>query len=140
MKKPIIDGNKIKIPSSQDYLTDVDDFVENLLNQYKVEKSKIADIAISVTEMVINCIVHGNQSDDSKNVNVEVEKTNSEISIYISDEGTGFNPEDVENPIEDKNLLKEVGRGIFITKSLMDSVEFESISNGGTKVILRKQI
>ena len=90
--------------------------------------------------MVINCIVHGNQSDNSKLVTVDVAKANSEIEISISDEGAGFNPNDVESPIEDKNLLREVGRGIFITKSLMDDVRFESIPNKGTRVILKKHI
>ncbi|MFH2036725.1 MAG: ATP-binding protein [Candidatus Zixiibacteriota bacterium] len=140
MKKPIIEGNSIKIPSSQDYLPDVDEFVEAILIDNKVDKSIVADIAISVTEMVINCIVHGNKSDIEKTVSVKVVKDNGEVTVSISDEGAGFNPEKVENPIEDKNLLREVGRGIFITKSLMDSVSFEPVSGGGTKVILKKLI
>jgi serine/threonine-protein kinase RsbW len=140
MKKPSISGNTIKIPSSQDYLPDIDNFVEKILKDYGIEESKIADIAISVTEMVINCIVHGNQSDNSKLVTVDVSKVNSEVKISISDEGAGFNPDNVESPIEDKNLLKEVGRGIFITKSLMDDVQFESLPDKGTRVILKKHI
>ncbi len=140
MKKPIIEGNSIKIPSTQDYLPNVDEFVEEILFGYNIDKSIVADIAISVTEMVINCIVHGNQSDIDKNVSVNVAKNDKGVTITISDEGTGFNPDNVENPIEDKNLLREVGRGIFITKSLMDSVVFEPVSGGGTKVILEKLI
>jgi serine/threonine-protein kinase RsbW len=140
MKKPMVNGNTITIPSKQEFLPEVDEFIESRLKGMGIEKSVIADIAISTTEMVINCIVHGNKSDESKNVMVDLSLTSSEAKISITDEGGGFNPENVESPIEDKNLLKEVGRGIFITKSLMDSVVFESTSDGGTRVILTKHI
>lgn len=140
MKKPITHGNTIKIPSSQDYLTDVDNFVEGILKKHEVNPSQIADIAISVTEMVINSIVHGNGSNPDKAVTVVVNMENSTVKIVVSDEGSGFDPRGVESPIDEKNLLKEVGRGIFITKSLMDSVDFESLPDGGTQVILKKQI
>ena len=63
----------------------------------------------------------------------------NEPQIVVDDEGDGFNPNGVESPIEDKNLMKEVGRGIFITKSLMDEVTFESLPGRGTRVTLSKQ-
>ncbi len=140
MKKPIAQGNTIKIPSSQDYLSDVDNFVEGFLKKHKIDPSQIADIAISVTEMVINSIVHGNGSNPDKTVTVAVNMEDSTVKIVVSDEGSGFDPGVVESPIDEKNLMKEVGRGIFITKSLMDSVNFEPLPGGGTQVILKKQI
>jgi serine/threonine-protein kinase RsbW len=140
MRKPIVEENRIKIPSSQDYLPDVDNFVEGKLKKLGIEKSTIADIAISVTEMVINCIVHGNKSDTSKIVTIELGRHDSEVEIFITDEGSGFNPGEVESPIDEKNLLKEVGRGIFITKSLMDSVDFEMLPGGGSRVTLKKKV
>lgn len=140
MQKPIITDNTIKIPSSQEYLVDIDCFVEGKLKHYGVGKSTIADIAISVTEMVINGIIHGNQSTFEKSIAVEVSKSDSEVKIVVTDQGNGFDPDSVESPIEDRNLLKEVGRGIFIARSLMDSVHFDSDPGGGTRVTLRKQI
>jgi len=137
MDKPIINGNTITIPSSQDYLVNVDDFVESYLERKKVDKSVIADIAICVTEIVINGIIHGNQSNPDKKVRVSLEKEDSQVKVVIRDEGKGFNPEDIESPIAEENLLKEVGRGIFIVKSLMDEVKVVHETDGTVTTIIK---
>ena len=139
MSGPIIKDNTIIIPSSQDYLADVDSFVEGLLEGYGLDKSTIADIAISVTEAVVNGIIHGNKSDINKVVTVAVAKKDSVIEVEVVDQGMGFNPDEIENPIDDDNLLKEVGRGIFIVKSLMDKVEIVPSANG-TRITFTKNI
>jgi serine/threonine-protein kinase RsbW len=48
----------------------------------------------------------------------------------INDEGRGFDPKEVANPLRNENLLRESGRGIFLMRTLMDRVEFESIRGG----------
>jgi len=140
MEKPTITENSIRIPSSQDFLVDVDGFIEARLEKQGVDKAVIADIAISVTEIVNNAIVHGNKSVIEKKVTVEISASNSDIEITITDEGKGFDPDKIENPIDDGNLLKEVGRGVFITRALMDEVNIESGDGGPTKVTLKKHI
>lgn len=139
MAGPIIKNNTITIPSLEDYLPDVDDFVEGLLETYGLDKSVIADIAISVTEVVVNAIIHGNKSILEKVVTVAVTKTKTAIVIIVVDQGEGFNPDEIDNPIDDANLLKEVGRGIFIVKSLMDDLKIEP-SATGTRFTLKKNL
>ena len=139
MTGPIIKNNTITIPSLEDYLPDVDNFVEGLLETYGLDKSVIADIAISVTEVVVNAIIHGNKSILEKVVTVAVTKTKTAIEIIVVDQGEGFNPDEIANPIEDANLLKEVGRGIFIVKSLMDDLKIEP-SASGTRFTLKKNL
>ncbi len=139
MTGPKIKDNTITIPSLQDYLPDVDSFVERLLEGYGIDKSTIADIAISATEAVVNAIIHGNKSNLEKVVTVTVFKKESSIEITVTDQGEGFDPGTIENPIDDDNLLKEVGRGIFIVKSLMDDVKIAP-SPSGTKITLIKNI
>ncbi|HVP07154.1 MAG TPA: ATP-binding protein [Candidatus Acidoferrum sp.] len=139
MDKPIISGDTIIIPSSQENLADVDLFIEGTLRGYGVQESIIADIAISVSELVNNAILHGNKSSPDKAVTVSIARVNGSVQITVKDQGIGFNPEKVANPIEDANLLKEVGRGIFIVRSLMDSVEITG-SSEGTVVCITKAI
>ena len=139
MSGPIIKNNTITIPSLEDYLPDVDNFVEGLLEDYGLDKSLIADIAISVTEAVVNAIIHGNKSILEKVVIVTVNKTKAGIEITVVDQGEGFDAENIDNPIDDDNLLKEVGRGIFIVKSLMDDVKIVP-SATGTKITLIKNL
>lgn len=139
MTGPIIKNNCITIPSLEDYLPDVDNFVEGLLEDTGLDKSVIADIAISVTEVVVNAIIHGNKSILEKVVTVTVNKTGAAIEIIVVDQGEGFNPDEIDNPIDDANLLKEVGRGIFIVKSLMDDLKIEP-SPTGTRFTLKKNL
>ncbi len=139
MQKPIISGDTIIVPSSTDHLADVDLFIEGTLRGYGAPESVIADIAISVSELVNNAILHGNHSSPDKQVTVKIAKENSCVRISVADQGGGFNPEVIENPIEDDNLLKEVGRGIFIVRALMDSVEITA-TDAGTTIAITKAI
>ena len=61
MDKPTITGNRITVPSDTQFLTDVDVFIEGILRGFGVNESLIADIAISVSELVNNAITHGNK-------------------------------------------------------------------------------
>lgn len=139
MMKPVIKGNRISIPSNQKYLPDVDVFIEGILRGFGADESALADIAISVSELVNNAILHGNKSASDKAVTVTISKSNGCVEISVTDQGTGFDPSDIESPIDDANLMKEVGRGIFIVRSLMDQVEIEA-SDRGTTVVVTKCI
>ena len=139
MIKPEIAGNKITIPSSTEFLPDVDMFIEGILRGYGTNESTIADIAISVSELVNNAISHGSADKDDSKVVVEINKNTDVVSVIVVDEGTGFDPNELADPLAQENLLKEVGRGIFIVKSLMDSVDIEPSPNG-TRIIMKKSI
>ena len=139
MQKPQIKGNRITIPSNQEFLSDVDMFIEGILRGYGADESIIADIAISVSELVNNAISHGNAQSDSKQVVVEIDKNSNLVTISVMDEGAGFNPNTLDDPLAEENLLKEVGRGIFIVNSLMDSVDINP-SPRGTKITMTKTI
>ncbi len=130
----------VAFPSSQEFLSAVDRYVEEELKKAGFAKDVIADVAISVSEFVNNAILHGNRKDESKQVTLEFFRTPAEVIIYVEDEGEGFDQNQVANPLEGENLLKEVGRGIFIAKMLVDAVEFERGKKGGTRVKLTKKL
>lgn len=137
MQRPEIKGNTIRVPSKLDHLADVDMFIEGILRGFGTAESLIADIAISVSELVNNAVSHGNRGDFEKVVSVSIEKQDGKVAISVSDEGGGFDPTAIASPVDDENLLKEVGRGIFIVKSLMDSVETKKTDKGTTVVITK---
>ena len=139
MDKPEISGNTIAIPSDSLFLAAVDDFVYDQFGKQGIPKATIADFAISVSEIVNNAILYGSSGDRSKPVRVNIEFANNEVTIKISDEGPGFSPDSLPDPLDKDNLLKQVGRGIFIVKSLMSSVDFNFSSNG-TEVVLKKSL
>lgn len=133
-------GDTIRIPSSADYLAEVDEFLEQWLREREVPEDTIADLAIAITELVNNAIKHGNKMNGGKRVTVRLSMENRRARAVIVDEGTGFDPGAVPSPVAEENLLKEIGRGIFIVRSLMDEVEFEFPPGGGTKVTVTKKI
>ena len=138
MNKIIRKKDQIIVPSSQIYLAEVDKFIEQRLKTLGLDKDQIADMAISVTEMVNNAIVHGNKNDPCKKVMLRIKVDKSKVSIEIEDEGKGFKPNSLPCPINQENLLKEVGRGVFIVKALMDEVCYSFKPEGGTIVCLKK--
>ena len=139
MGKPVIKGDTIKVPSDPEFLPDVDLFLEGTLRGFGADESIVADIAISVSELVNNAIVHGNQSADDKVVTVSIRRGKDSVTVSIIDEGSGFDPSNVPDPLADENLLEEVGRGLFIVKSLMDKVDITP-SEKGTTVAVTKAI
>jgi serine/threonine-protein kinase RsbW len=137
MEKPKIEGDVITIPSSDLFLADVDNFLENILQKLKIDQSIVADIAISVSELVNNAIYHGNKNVTDKTVRVKVSRTKKGVQVAVTDEGGGFDPAEVADPIAEENLMKEVGRGIFIIRSLMDDVDIKPTDRGTTTTITK---
>jgi serine/threonine-protein kinase RsbW len=77
------------------------------------------NLVIALTEAVQNAIVHGNKSDPAKRVRYTVECRDEGIACAVEDEGEGFDPGEVADPVSEDNLLREGGRGIFIVRALM---------------------
>jgi serine/threonine-protein kinase RsbW len=140
MKGPEIHNNKIVIPSDQELIAKVDEFVETRLRDRNIDDSIIADIAICATEVVNNGIIHGNKDDRSKTVTLEMVFSDGEVTITVTDQGDFFDANHIASPVDDENLMREVGRGIFIVKNLMDQVDIERANGGGTRVILIKKL
>jgi serine/threonine-protein kinase RsbW len=95
-------------------------------------------LAIAVTEIANNAVIHGNKRDVRKKVFVNIDVVDAEVRLTIRDEGIGFNPDTLSNPLDPENLLRESGRGVFIVRSLMDDVVYD-FSKGGTQVTLVKK-
>ena len=97
-------------------------------------------IGLAVREAVANAIKHGNRQDPGKRVDVELVFDDGYVDIVVADEGDGFRPEAVRDPLAPENLFKTNGRGIFYMKRFMDDVSYDSRPGGGTVVTLRKRI
>ena len=101
-------------------------------------------IGVAIRECVINAIKHGNQSDATKHVFVEFETAlrddAAELAIRVRDQGHGFDPETLANPLAPENLLKASGRGIFLIRSFMDDVVLRRGADGGMEVRMVKKL
>ena len=98
-------------------------------------------VSVAIRESVINAIKHGNRNDASKHVFVDLEtpQGRAELTIRVRDEGEGFDPEEVADPLAPENLLKSSGRGIFLIRNFMDNVELRRAPQGGMEIRMTKR-
>ena len=97
-------------------------------------------VGIAVREAVANAIKHGNHLDPVKKVEIDLRVEGEDLVVSVLDEGNGFDPGSVADPLQPENLLKPDGRGIFYMGKFMDGVEYRFREGGGTEVTLRKRI
>ena len=97
-------------------------------------------ILMALREAVANAIKHGNQMDLSKNVHVEMDVVADTLAVSIRDEGDGFDPAAVGDPLAPENRLKTSGRGIFYMRTFMDDVRFRRHPDGGMEIVLKKNL
>lgn len=126
------------IPSQSNQIQKVERYAEKLADNIGFGEDEKDSLAIAITEVTANAIYHGNKSDPNKKVYIKFKTKNDTLTITIRDEGDGFNPQDIADPLHPENLLKDSGRGIYIIRALMDKVSFD-FSKGGTKVTLVKR-
>jgi len=131
---------EISLPSSIEYLPLVDAVCQAFCKWAGIPDDAANEISIAVIEAATNAIVHGNRSVKSKKMRATFQKKLDEIVVKVMDEGEGFDPDSIPSPVDEANLLKETGRGIYIMKHVMDEVEFEIEPGKGTTVKLRKCI
>ena len=97
-------------------------------------------ILMALREALANAIKHGNLQNAAKRVDVEMEVVADTLQIRIRDEGSGFEPQDVADPLAPENRLKTSGRGIFYMKTFMDDVRFRRTDRGGMELTLTKSL
>ena len=120
----------LKFASDPKNVARVESFVEHLVDKYGISPDVYGNILISLTEAVTNAITHGNDGDKTKIVQVRLKKQNNRLAFLISDEGRGFDFDNLPDPTAPENLLKIGGRGVFLMRQLSDDVAF--YDNGST--------
>ena len=97
-------------------------------------------IDMAVHESVINAIWHGNQNDPSKHVRLRFEIYSDRLEIRIRDQGNGYDPKQLPDPLAEENLLNVSGRGIFLIRTFVDEYRVETRAGAGTEVTLVKRL
>ena len=124
------------------------DFVQ-LVTEYMGRSVGLDDdarhwVSVAIRESVINAIKHGNRNDATKRVFVEFETAPPPeppgLTIRVRDQGEGFDPECIANPLDPENLLKSSGRGIFLIRNFMDDVQLQRAPEGGMEIRMVKRV
>ena len=123
------------LPNNLAEVRRVQDEIESALQANRWGDTDVFAIKLAVEEALVNAIKHGNQLDPEKKVRVGYAVDDDRFDITIADEGPGFNPADVPDPLDEINIERNCGRGVFLIKSFMTTVEYR---NGGNTIIMSK--
>jgi len=123
----------LKINSNTQSLRLVERLVEDVCQVYGVNEDCYGNMLIAVTEAVNNAIHHGNKDNIDKQVKIGFESENGMLIFSITDEGDGFDYNNLPDPTDPENLDKISGRGVFLMTQLSDMIRFE---DNGRQVFL----
>jgi serine/threonine-protein kinase RsbW len=115
-------------------------FLDTLCRERGVAEEAEHWIGMALREALANAIRHGNRQDSGKRVLVAFLCDAETLTIEVGDEGAGFVPDDVADPLAPENQMKTSGRGIFYMQTFMDEVSFSRGETGGTLLTLKKNI
>ena len=131
---------QIDIQSSFEMVDLVQVVFESLSSQVGFDADSAHWMSVAIRESVTNAVRHGNKLDPTKRVVIRFEYREPDFTVVVEDEGEGFNPEAVPNPLAEENLLRASGRGIFFMKNFMDEVSYHFQPNRGTRVTMMKRV
>ena len=129
---------RLELPGQLELLSIVDKVVDGIADQMSFEDDDKDAIAISVIEAGTNAIQHGNVFAEDKAVTFDFAVDQSGVVVEVEDHGSGFDPNRVQDPTDTSALLNPHGRGLYLMRSLVDEVTFETRPDHGTRVRLRK--
>jgi serine/threonine-protein kinase RsbW len=113
----------------------VEGFIHSVNRAAHLDEDGYYKLLVATTEAVNNSIIHGNKRDPKKKVAVTCLLGRSILIVRVHDEGPGFNAKSLPDPLAEENLLCEHGRGVFLIRSLMESVQFEKHKNGSNVIM-----
>ncbi|MEZ4703378.1 MAG: ATP-binding protein [Rhodothermales bacterium] len=104
-----------------------DDFVGTL----GLDEELAYKVVLLMSEAATNAILHGNAEDPAKKVDIQLIYTSGRLELTVEDEGEGFDPDRVRNPIAAENVLRDGGRGLFFIREMAEEVHLE---NNGRRI------
>ena len=127
----------LKLTSSLESVDKIERTAEEFATLAGFDEDTVPNIAMAVREAAVNAILHGNAYNPAKNITATFEANSDALIVRIADEGTGFDPTNVPDPLAAENILRGSGRGIFLIKAFMDEVHFRQL-HPGTELTLIK--
>jgi serine/threonine-protein kinase RsbW len=129
---------KITIPSEVRLVDLVHEASQKMAELAGFEEDDALNVGIAVREAVINAIVHGNERDPSRNVDVTLEAGTTGVKASVLDHGKGFDHEATPDPRKEGNILKTSGRGLLMIRAFVDKVAFRYREGRGMEITLEK--
>jgi len=103
-------------------------------------EDELHQLGMAVRESMVNAVVHGNRYNARKKVHVSITKAEDRLTIVIADEGEGFDPASIPDPLAHENLLRQSGRGLLLMRAFVDEFQVRRGEAKGTEVRMVKYL
>lgn len=129
---------RLSLESTLDSIDAAELIVQRLAELNGFNEDQVHQIGMGVRETVANAVKHGNAFNLAKRVLFNAAVDEAAFEVTVTDQGAGFEPEDIADPCEGDNLLRASGRGLLMMKAFFDEVEVGRCAGTGTRVRLVK--
>lgn len=129
---------RLEVTGRIEYLEPIHNFAEGLFGAVGIEGDEAYWLVLAVREAVINAMLHGSDEQPDTRIELEIVIEPERVRISVVDEGRGFDPDKVPDPVTSPNLMSQHGRGVFLIRRLMDEVRFDFPEEGGTRLRMTK--
>src|ERR1700674_3422443 len=128
----------LRLPSDVECIEEAVELVTRhcLAGQRSLEKTRFR-LQVVLSEALSNAIVRGNREERDKWVDVRAELFPDAIRLSVTDEGHGFDPSSVPEPIRPEQLDEACGRGLYLIRKLVDAVQFNEQGNSICMILRR---
>jgi serine/threonine-protein kinase RsbW len=113
----------------------IQDRIEDFLSRLRISERDSFCVKLGMEEALVNAIKHGNQMDRNKTVTVYVKMDDKAFEARVTDQGAGFDPDDVPDPTDIENLERPCGRGLMLIRHYMTEVTY---NEKGNSVLVRR--
>ena len=138
--EPILESRTRILDSTKDSTNYAESEVLEVARRSGFPPASVERIGLAVHEIMVNAVVHGNGYNLHKKVVITISRTPSRLKIVIADEGDGFNPDNLPDPLSAEGLLKGSGRGVYLARAFMDEFHVQRDPAGWTTVSMAKSV
>jgi serine/threonine-protein kinase RsbW len=125
------------LPTNLNSLDEIELFIEQIRAERDIGEEVAGNLMVAFHEAVTNAILHGNQLDPSKVVDIKAWFEDHQLVLQVTDQGSGFDPDSLPDPLDENNLLKSGGRGVFLIRQFSDDISY---NDSGNMVTIRYKI
>jgi len=105
-----------------------------------LEEEEQHKLGMAVRESMVNAVIHGNRLSPHKKVRLSLYNSGDRLTVEIADQGDGFDPSVLPDPLAQENLLRQSGRGLLLIRAFVDELDIRRVEPSGTVVKLIKYL
>jgi serine/threonine-protein kinase RsbW len=138
------DGNTqavdVYLDSTLESVDSAEELVLKVAREAGFPEEELHKISMAVRETVVNAVVHGNRYSAHKKVHLSACLDQDRLLVTVADEGSGFDPDSLPDPLAEENLLHQSGRGLLLVRAFVDEFQVRKLNPTGAEVRLVKRL